>query len=243
MTGARRGFTMIELMTAIAIGLFILYVAFAGFRAASSAMQSSQRLAIGNAMLRACIYYSFNRADGISDMDMPDGPDAYPDSWPVPTVEVPWFAKARLRSCQTIEPAGARGLFWGNSGGPDASSEPSPGSWVGGPTCFKGAHGHDFYRLTPYGRDDPYATLVSMPLETYQYPAGTYVSKHYDVVFINDGDPLAAQQFNTSSGRKLTTTARRECSIELVDALTGRTTRLRFRITGATHKPNWDAME
>lgn len=202
-----RGFTMIELMTAIALGLFIVYVAFAGFRAASAAMQSSQRLSIGNAMLRACVYYSFNRADGLSIGWMPSD---YPDSWPLPTVNAPWQPSSRLPSCEVCQPSGPRGVA--NFRGPFADK------WAPAP--------EDFFRLTPYGRDDPKAEAV----ERQFYGWGA----KYWCAYVNDGtvyDP----PFDTSVGRKLTTFPTRESNVQLIDVLSGRTTNLRFRVTGTTH--------
>ena len=209
----RRGFTMIELMTAIGIGLFILYVAFAGFRAASAAMQSSQRLSIGNAMLRACLYYSFNRADCLgTNVDMPVGPSAFPENWPVPRVNAPWEPQGKLLSSMVVQP------FWLRAWGADG------GFWGEGMDAFRGNGSEDFFRFTPYGRDDPTA-----PVSSWMYDGLTY-----PVAYLNDGKPTG---FGTSFGRKLTTFPHRESNIQLVDALTGRTTELRFRVTGASHEP------
>ena len=200
----QRGFTMIELMTAIALGMFILYVAFAGFRAASAAMQSSQRLSIGNAMLRACLYYSFNCADGLSMHSMPVD---YPDTWPVPTVKAPLHLSTKLLSCPTIQPSGARGGVFlrghASNGGPE-----------------------DYFRLTPYGRDDPTVDAEERVFEGWGHK--------YWCAYMNDGK-ISDPAFTTTAGRRLTTFRSRECTLQLIDALTGRTTSLRFRITGVTH--------
>lgn len=89
----RRGFTLIELMIAIGLGLLVMYAAFVGFRTTAKALSAAQRLFIGNALLRAEMLTAYRFADTtwpgtfattgndvklISDLN-------YPTSWPVAT--------------------------------------------------------------------------------------------------------------------------------------------------------------
>ena len=49
----QRGFTLIELMIAISLGMLLVYTATAGFRSASQSVTLSNRLALENSLLRA----------------------------------------------------------------------------------------------------------------------------------------------------------------------------------------------
>ena len=69
----KRGFTLIELMISIALGLMIVYVATAGFRVASQSITMTNRLAIENDILRAGCLAANERLDFWADYDNPDG--------------------------------------------------------------------------------------------------------------------------------------------------------------------------
>lgn len=84
---AAGGFTLIEMMIAIALGLAVVYVAFAGFRVASQAVTITNRMATENALMRAGCDVAHERIDYWTDYDDP-----------VPGGETP-----RLRSASGVE--------------------------------------------------------------------------------------------------------------------------------------------
>lgn len=66
-----RGFTLIEMMLAVALGLAVVYVAFAGFRVASQAVTITNRMATENALMRAGCDMAHERLDFWTDYDDP----------------------------------------------------------------------------------------------------------------------------------------------------------------------------
>lgn len=67
------GFTLIEMMLAVALGLAVVYVAFAGFRVAAQAVTITNRMATENAMMRAGCDIAHERLDFWTDYDDPTG--------------------------------------------------------------------------------------------------------------------------------------------------------------------------
>jgi prepilin-type N-terminal cleavage/methylation domain-containing protein len=98
MTGSlasRRGFTLIELMVAVALSTIIVGTAYAALHAASQVVSITRRQALSNAMLRGALLRSYALADGTdADADssqdiklgMPlpvDEWDLVPPGWPL----------------------------------------------------------------------------------------------------------------------------------------------------------------
>ena len=78
-------FTIIELVIAIGLGSLIMLAAFAAFRVGFQAMSACNRLAVGNALLRASFIYACDRIDAAQ----PSSGDLLPlipASWPVASV-------------------------------------------------------------------------------------------------------------------------------------------------------------
>ena len=71
-TSIRRGFTLIELMISVTLGMLIVYVAVAGFRAASQSITITNRLAMETAILRAGCLAGNERLDFWYDFDDPE---------------------------------------------------------------------------------------------------------------------------------------------------------------------------
>ncbi|MBA3683772.1 MAG: prepilin-type N-terminal cleavage/methylation domain-containing protein [Planctomycetes bacterium] len=72
MTRSQHAFTLIEMMIAIALGLAIVYMAFAGFRAASQSVTAVNRLSIENTLLRAGYHAAHEELDFWRMYDDPD---------------------------------------------------------------------------------------------------------------------------------------------------------------------------
>lgn len=71
MSRASSGFTLIEMMIAIALGLAVVYVAFAGFRVAAQAVTITNRMATENALMRVGCDMAHDRLDYWTDYDDP----------------------------------------------------------------------------------------------------------------------------------------------------------------------------
>jgi prepilin-type N-terminal cleavage/methylation domain-containing protein len=71
-TTTRRGFTLIELMISVTLGMIIVYVAVAGFRTASQSITITNRLAMETAILRAGCLAGNERLDFWYDFDDPE---------------------------------------------------------------------------------------------------------------------------------------------------------------------------
>ncbi len=69
------GFTLIELMIAITLGMMIIYVAVAGFRVAAQTLTVTNNLAMENAILRAGCQLANERLDFWTDYDDPETDD------------------------------------------------------------------------------------------------------------------------------------------------------------------------
>lgn len=69
----RSGLTLIELMIAMAIGLVILSTIFYGFRVATAAMSTANRLSLENGLLRHGFLAALEEADFWTSYDAPDG--------------------------------------------------------------------------------------------------------------------------------------------------------------------------
>ncbi|MBA3936046.1 MAG: hypothetical protein H0X38_01160 [Planctomycetes bacterium] len=69
-------FTLIEMMIAIALGMLIILTAVAGFRTASTAVTSANRLSLENNLLRAGYWEAQNQLDFWTNLDDPNHPDA-----------------------------------------------------------------------------------------------------------------------------------------------------------------------
>jgi prepilin-type N-terminal cleavage/methylation domain-containing protein len=70
-SSCRQGFTLIEMMIAIALGAMVIYVAVAGFRAASQSITVVNRLAIENALIRSGMQVAHEHLDFWTDCDVP----------------------------------------------------------------------------------------------------------------------------------------------------------------------------
>jgi hypothetical protein len=68
----RHGFSLIELMIAITLGMLIIYAAMAGFRVASQSITSANRLAMENSLLRAGFHEALNEIDLWTAYDDPE---------------------------------------------------------------------------------------------------------------------------------------------------------------------------
>ena len=112
------GFTLVELIISIGLGLIIVYTAFAGFRAASQTVTVANRLSIENAMLRAGVVAA------------PDELDFW-RAYDEPGIRIPLRAGAP----GTGLPFAPFKNTWpqSNSGNPeeDRGYEPEPDAWEG----------------------------------------------------------------------------------------------------------------
>jgi prepilin-type N-terminal cleavage/methylation domain-containing protein len=68
----QRGFTLIELMIAITLGLAIVLVATAGFRVAAQAVTKCNRMALENALVRTAVLQACNEVDYWTFVDNPE---------------------------------------------------------------------------------------------------------------------------------------------------------------------------
>jgi prepilin-type N-terminal cleavage/methylation domain-containing protein len=66
------GFSLIELMIAITLGMLLVYAAMAGFRVASQSITSANRLAMENSLLRAGFHEALNEIDMWTAYDDPE---------------------------------------------------------------------------------------------------------------------------------------------------------------------------
>ena len=67
----RSAFTLIEVMIAIALGMAVIYVAFAGFRVAAQSVAIANRLAIENSIMRTGLTIAYNDTDFWTSYDDP----------------------------------------------------------------------------------------------------------------------------------------------------------------------------
>ena len=67
-----RGFTLIELMIAIMLGMLVVYTAVAGFRVASQSVTMANRLSVENSMIRAGFQEAHQQLDFWTNLDDPD---------------------------------------------------------------------------------------------------------------------------------------------------------------------------
>jgi hypothetical protein len=67
----RHGFTLIEMMIAVTLGMAVVYVAFAGFRVAAQSVALANRLATENSILRAGMTVALNDTDFWTSHDDP----------------------------------------------------------------------------------------------------------------------------------------------------------------------------
>lgn len=70
--GARPGFSLIEMMIAISLGMLIIYAAMAGFRVASQSITTANRLATENSLLRAGFHEALAEIDLWTAYDDPE---------------------------------------------------------------------------------------------------------------------------------------------------------------------------
>ena len=68
----RKGFTLIEMMIAVALGTLVVYTALAGFRTLSQALTTSKQLATENALLRTGMALALEEVDFWIESDNPD---------------------------------------------------------------------------------------------------------------------------------------------------------------------------
>ena len=68
----RHGFTLIELMIAIGLGMLVIYTAVAGFRVASQSVTMANRLSLENALIRSGFQEAHNQMDFWTNLDDPD---------------------------------------------------------------------------------------------------------------------------------------------------------------------------
>ena len=68
----RSGFTLIELMLAVALGSLLVYTAIAGFRVASQTVTITNRMCLENSLIRAGIGEAHNQLDFWTNLDDPD---------------------------------------------------------------------------------------------------------------------------------------------------------------------------
>jgi prepilin-type N-terminal cleavage/methylation domain-containing protein len=68
----RRGFTLIELMIAVLLGMLVVYTAVAGFRVASQSVTMANRLSLENALIRAGFQEAHHQLDFWTNLDDPD---------------------------------------------------------------------------------------------------------------------------------------------------------------------------
>ena len=70
------GFTLIELMISIALGMLIIYTAVAGFRVASQTITVTNRLSLENSLLRSGYFEAEHQLDFWTNLDDPTQPDS-----------------------------------------------------------------------------------------------------------------------------------------------------------------------
>lgn len=70
------GFTLIEMMLAIALGMLVIYTAVAGFRAASQSITTAKRLSLENSILRSGYFEAQTQLDFWTNLDDPLAPDS-----------------------------------------------------------------------------------------------------------------------------------------------------------------------
>lgn len=187
--------------------------AFAGFRTAMGAMRTCERLATGNALLRAALTYGWDVADGVSAQAFPDSTQL-PASWPAIQMSTPWSANS------PVSPSKMTWLQYGKLGpGKYGSNEEDPGYGAAPCTMFHAA---------PYGRDMPSAAL-SPNLALHFGQSATPIS----VVYCSSpGDGSAG-----AYGRKQCTMQMHGVGMTVTDMVSGRTLEMPYRVFGVTHKP------
>jgi prepilin-type N-terminal cleavage/methylation domain-containing protein len=67
-----RGFTLIEMVLSIALGMLIVYAALSGFRAATQSIAISNRMSLENSLIRAGFQAALNEVDFWTSYDDPD---------------------------------------------------------------------------------------------------------------------------------------------------------------------------
>ena len=70
------GFTLLELMIAVSLGMLIVFTAVSGFRVATTSISTANRLALGNALLRAAFTTALEEVDLWLAYDDPTSSDA-----------------------------------------------------------------------------------------------------------------------------------------------------------------------
>lgn len=75
----RRAFTLLELLVSMGIGLAVVGVAFAGFRAATQVMRAATRISLLNGQIRSGFLAALDEVDTWRSWDDPDGERADPD--------------------------------------------------------------------------------------------------------------------------------------------------------------------
>ena len=71
-TSSHRGFTLIELMIAVSLGIILVYTATAAFRVAAQAVTTANRLSLENSILRAGYQMAHQDLDFWTNVDHPD---------------------------------------------------------------------------------------------------------------------------------------------------------------------------
>lgn len=72
--GRRQGFTLIEMMIAVALGSLVVYTALAGFRTLAQALTASRQLSIENSLLRSGMAMALDEVDFWTESDNPNDP-------------------------------------------------------------------------------------------------------------------------------------------------------------------------
>ena len=118
----QRGFTLIELMIAITLGLAIVLVATAGFRVAAQAVTKCNRMALENALVRTAVLQACNEVDYWTFVDNPE------------TATTPLRAASPFGGWKPLAPFAVAGLVGGPFVIPGQEREstwnPSPMAWA-----------------------------------------------------------------------------------------------------------------
>jgi Tfp pilus assembly protein PilE len=121
-----RGFTLIELMLAIALGMLVIYTAYAGFRMASQCIVTANRLSLENSLMRSGYSLAHEQLDFWTNLDDPNnanqeslrasGINVHGLSWSGAfTVQAPFPTTVGLPFAPMNPNAGAAGAFAANT--------------------------------------------------------------------------------------------------------------------------------
>ncbi len=150
------GFTLIELMIAVTLGMMIVMVAMAGFRVTAQAMTTAQHLARVNELIGIGVVAALHEADHW---------DAYDDRFD----DTPGAARQRLRQSMVMPAANVDGITrLGLPFSPFTGTGPHPASW---PATSYGSGWQDDERLWAISADNELTWWTAHKAETQESDA------------------------------------------------------------------------